>query len=215
MTVSAADLFVNPEDAKVAPDPTLTASLKPEDWVGQTLDPTPVLQCPMFKHTLETHGADVGQPLWNQQALACTFLTDGEAVFHQLSNGDATYTHADTEAMFARKVSERVKRDFGYPLCGTFEREGSKQCATCPWRGTIKSPLSLRSAAAKFDAAREDNGSTPTHGAAIAPKPDDTTGSQSSPIVYRSMISMLTCRVTTISLHRRARRGLGVASTRG
>ena len=179
--ISAAELFVDPAEASKPPSRLITDSLKPEDWIGQTIDPAPVFQCPMFKHTLDANGAEVGQPLWNQQALACTFLTGGEELFHELSKGHHTYTYGDAEAMFARKVAERVKHKFGYPLCATFEREGSKQCATCPLRGTIRSPLSLRSAAAKFDPAREDNSSTPTHGAATASKPDDTTGSQKQP----------------------------------
>jgi hypothetical protein len=137
-------LYVNPDEANVPASRLITNSLKPEDWTGQTLDPAPVFQCPMFKRTLETGGDGIPQPLWNQQALACTFLTGGEQIFHDMSKGDSRYTYNDTEAMFARKVSERVKHDFGYPRCTTFERDGAKECASCPFKGLITSPLSLR-----------------------------------------------------------------------
>jgi hypothetical protein len=78
-----------------------------------------------------------------QQALACTFMRDGEQLFHELSKGHSTYTYNDTEAMFARKVGDRVSLRLGYPSCATFERYGSGQCKTCSMKGKITSPLNL------------------------------------------------------------------------
>ena len=45
--------------------------------------------------------------------------------------------------MFERKLAERQTHDYGWPSCKAFEDAGCKQCATCPLKGTIKSPLNL------------------------------------------------------------------------
>jgi len=137
------ELFVDPAEASKPPSKIITDALKPEDWITDVLDPTPIFACPMFKHTLETHGEGIGQPLWMQQALACTFIRDGEQLFHELSKGHSTYTYNDTEAMFARKVGDRVSLRLGYPSCATFESYGSRQCKTCSMKGKITSPLNL------------------------------------------------------------------------
>ena len=155
--ISAAELFVDPAEASKPPSRLITNSLKPEDWIAQTIDPAPVFQCPMFKHTLETHGAEVGTAIMEPASTRMHVPPRRRSTIPRAQQKHATYRYGDAEAMFARKVRERVTRDFGYPSCATFEREGSKQCATCPLRGTIKSPLSSRLAAAKFDAAREAN----------------------------------------------------------
>ena len=45
--------------------------------------------------------------------------------------------------MFDRKMAEREEKDFGWPACAKFEQYGSQQCAGCPHRGKIRSPLNL------------------------------------------------------------------------
>jgi hypothetical protein len=143
-SIATEDIYVNPEDANVAPSKLITDNLKPEDWGSSPLPLEPILQCPMFKHTLDTRGDGIPQPLWNQQALACTFIEGGEKLFHQLSDGDPRYNYDDTAAMYARKVGERERLGLGYPSCETFARDGSKQCNTCSLKGTIRSPLNMR-----------------------------------------------------------------------
>ena len=141
--ISPEELFVDPAEASKPPSKSITEALNPEDWITNVLDPTPIFACPMFKHTLETHGDGVPQPLWMQQSLACTFMRDGKKIFHELSNGDHRYTYNETEAMFARKVDDRVSLRLGYPSCAMFERYGSGQCRTCSMKGKITSPLNL------------------------------------------------------------------------
>ena len=78
-----------------------------------------------------------------QTALATTFMEHGREVFHGLSKGDVRYDPATVDAMFDRKLAEREEKDFGWPSCQKFEEYGSTQCATCPLKGTIRSPLNL------------------------------------------------------------------------
>jgi hypothetical protein len=99
--------------------------------------------CPMMATALKTGGAHADQGLWMLQVLATTFCHNGREVAHKISRGYKTYTEEETDAMFDRKDTEREERDLGWPSCGTFESFGSKQCALCPHKGKIKSPLNL------------------------------------------------------------------------
>ena len=74
--------------------------------------------------------------------LASTFFEGGREIFHALSKGE-DYSEANVDTMFDRKESERESNGLGWPLCKTFEDYGSKQCATCPHKGKLKSPLHL------------------------------------------------------------------------
>ena len=108
------------------------------------LDPVPILKaCPFFKKTAITGGKGHDQGLWMQTALACTFMENGREVFHVLSKGDPRYDPDTVDKMFDRKVAEREEKDFGWPSCQKFEEYGSAQCAGCPHRGKVRSPLNL------------------------------------------------------------------------
>ena len=75
--------------------------------------------------------------------LTSTFIEDGRTWAHYMSKGHKTYDTADTDAMYDRKVQDRKDRGLGWPSCHAFENEGCKLCATCVFKGTIKSPLNL------------------------------------------------------------------------
>lgn len=108
------------------------------------LDAIPILKaCPFFANTALTGGKGHEQGLWMQTALACTFMEHGREVFHGLSMGDPRYEPDTVNAMFDRKLMEREEKDMGWPQCRTFEQYGSQQCAGCPHRGKIRSPLNL------------------------------------------------------------------------
>ena len=108
-------------------------------------------ECPMFHEAYKTGGADASQGLWMHQVLAMTFLQDGRKLAHRISSGYSTYSPGETDEMYDRKVADREAIGLGWPSCATFQREGSKQCATCIHKGKIKSPLNLGLPAARPD----------------------------------------------------------------
>lgn len=99
--------------------------------------------CPHFIETRKSHGVGVQQGLWMLDILATTFMQDGPGIARLLSNGYTTYTAEETDRMYARKVAERAERGLGWPSCEAFESAGCKECAGCPFKGKIKSPLNL------------------------------------------------------------------------
>jgi hypothetical protein len=99
--------------------------------------------CPHFFEAAKTHGAGYPQGLWMLDMLAATFMQDGRRWAHYMSNGYASYSKDDTDAMYDRKDKERKEKGLGWPSCQAFEAQGCKLCATCSQRGKIKSPLNL------------------------------------------------------------------------
>ena len=118
-----------------------------------------VKNCGHFRQQATTHGAGTEQGLWMLDMLACTFMQDDRKLAHFFSRGYKTYTPEETDAMFDRKKTERAERGLGWPSCEAFENAGCKECATCPFRGKIRSPLNLAARAA------------PIHPVAVAPPP--------------------------------------------
>jgi len=139
------NLFISEDLAKTGPSARALTGKDDLPMGGGTVEPAPVLAlCPMFKDALATGGKDVGQPVWHQQALACTFLMNGRKIFHQLGNQHGGYTPTDSDAMFDRKFADRQRIGLGYPSCAAFEADGAPQCKTCPLKGKITSPLNAQ-----------------------------------------------------------------------
>ena len=107
-----------------------------------------IKNCGHFRTTAATEGAGSEQGLWMLDILATTFMQDPVPLAHKFSRGYKTYTRGGTDAMFERKVAERAERGLGWPSCEAFENAGSKECAGCPFRGKIRSPLNLAARAA-------------------------------------------------------------------
>lgn len=146
VTATVTALF---DPAKFPPKAPLT---DPEDSVAvglRTYDHIPIdavsvaEECPFFKDALLTHGKNHTQGMWNLSVLMATFFHKGEKIAHRMSDGFPTYTQAETQAMWDRKMSERDARGLGPPTCKAIENEGSKFCAGCRHRGQIKSPITL------------------------------------------------------------------------
>lgn len=97
-----------------------------------------ISHCKHLDRAAMTGGQFYSQPLWHLDALACTFLDKGREWFHIMSKNHKTYSKGDADAMYDRKAGEGI----GWPSCHAFEKEGA-ECATCPFRGKIKSPLHL------------------------------------------------------------------------
>ena len=108
------------------------------------LNPDEVFRkCLHFRDAAVTHGKGYPQGLWMMDVLAATFMEDGRRWAHYLSKGYANYSKDETDKMYERKLLDREEHGLGWPGCQAFENEGAKECATCPLRGKIKSPLNL------------------------------------------------------------------------
>jgi hypothetical protein len=110
------------------------------------VDPAPIFaQCGFLREALLAGGKGYDNPLWNLSVLCSTFMENGNALAHAISKGHATYTQADTQALYDRKMVDRADRGIGYPSCATIAGNGCTSCATCPLLGKVKSPLNIRS----------------------------------------------------------------------
>lgn len=107
------------------------------------LDPGPVFEkCGFMRHAKDTGGADYDNTLWMYSVLCATFLENGNAIAHEISKGHPTYTYAETQQMYERKLADRA-RGIGYPSCTTIHSANCKHCATCSFLAAGKSPLHL------------------------------------------------------------------------
>jgi hypothetical protein len=108
------------------------------------LKPGPVFtECAFMRDALFNGGADLDNPLWNLSVLATTFMENGNAIAHQISEKHEDYTPDSTQALYDRKIAERADRGIGYPSCAAIAGNGCKSCATCPHFAKGKSPLNL------------------------------------------------------------------------
>jgi len=108
--------------------------------------------CGFLKQSLLNGGKDYDNTLWMYSVLCSTFMENGNAIAHAISKDHASYTQADTQALYDRKVAERHDRGIGYPSCATIQGAGCTACATCPLLAKGKSPLNIRGAAAHVTA---------------------------------------------------------------
>jgi hypothetical protein len=128
---------------KIENEPGLEAGI--DKFSEQLLEGPPIFQqCGFLKHALKTGGADYDNPLWNLSLLCSTFMENGNAVAHAISQGHKSYSKDDTQAQYVRKMAERHDRGLGYPQCTTIQGAGCKSCATCPLLGKVKSPLNIK-----------------------------------------------------------------------
>jgi hypothetical protein len=121
-----------------------------QDGIGKhenvLLDPRPIFtKCGFYRGALRNGGADYDNALWMYSILGATFMENGNDIAHKISSGHSTYSPADTQAMFDRKVAERADgRVGGYPQCATIAGAGCQACKTCPLLGKVRSPLNIR-----------------------------------------------------------------------
>jgi hypothetical protein len=125
------------------PEPDLNAGI---DKFDETLlKAAPIFkECGFYKEALLKGGANCGNELWMYSVLGATFMENGNAIAHAISKGHATYSEADTQALYDRKVAERHDRGIGYPSCSAIKGAGCTACAACPLFTKGKSPLSIR-----------------------------------------------------------------------
>ncbi len=123
--------------------PDLNAGI--DKFSDTLLEPFPIFKnCGFMRQGLTTGGKDYDQTLWMYSVLCSTFMEDGNDIAHRISQGHASYSQADTQALYDRKMAERVDRGIGYPSCATIAGAGCKSCASCPLFAKGKSPLNIR-----------------------------------------------------------------------
>lgn len=128
-----------------AADNSVAAGIEQSSGTSGPLDPAPIFeQCGFMSHALSTGGADYDNPLWNLSVLCTVFMEKGDVLAHEVSKGHPTYSAADTQALYDRKVADRADRGIGYPSCSTIAGAGCKSCASCPLLAKGKSPLNIR-----------------------------------------------------------------------
>lgn len=132
----------DPAFASLSPDASLQGGIERST---KLLDPRPIFQdCGFLRQAFATGGKDFDNPLWNLSVLCTTFMENGHVYAHEISKGHAGYAPPDTQALYDRKMADRVDRDIGYPSCATIQGAGCKSCATCPLLAKGKSPLNIR-----------------------------------------------------------------------
>lgn len=99
--------------------------------------------CQFLRDAVETGGKDYAQPAWNLTTLAATFLADGNALCHRMSDQHAGYSQEKTEDLWVRKLKEREEKGLGWPSCNAIRDAGSTACGACPHFAAGKSPLHL------------------------------------------------------------------------
>jgi AAA domain len=103
-------------------------------------------QCGFYKEALANKGKNNNEAQWHLAILGTTFMENGRAVAHAISEGYSTYIEAETDEKYDLKLATRQARGIGYPSCATIKGAGGKSCATCPLLAKGKSPLNIRPA---------------------------------------------------------------------
>jgi hypothetical protein len=125
----------------ISGEPGLEAGI--DKFADTLLKAEPIFDgCGFLREARANGGADYKNPLWNLSVLCSAFMENGNAIAHEISRGHATYTHAETQQHFERKIAEK-DRGVGRPSCAAIRSNGCSACAACPHFGKITSPLNL------------------------------------------------------------------------
>lgn len=100
-----------------------------------------VTECAFIRDAFKDGGKDYDNTLWNLTTLIATFAEDGRALAHDMAKGHSTYTELETDALFTRKMADRISNNIGWPGCRTIANSGCTACQTCPHLNAGKSPL--------------------------------------------------------------------------
>lgn len=97
--------------------------------------------CGFISHAIASGGRDNSQPLWFMTAAVSTFVEDGRAALHMMSDKHAGYRAQETDELYNRVVATQKKKDTGWPTCSKIALAGAKECPGCPLFKLGKSPL--------------------------------------------------------------------------
>lgn len=99
--------------------------------------------CGFIARSLRDGGKDNPNPLWFLTATLASFVEDGRAALHAMSDKHPGYSPAETDALYDRVLVNRQKKDTGWPSCDKFNTYGCTDCKTCPLLAQNKSPLNF------------------------------------------------------------------------
>ena len=112
---------------------------------SNTIPPVPIdhlaKQCGFIQEALTSGGKDYANPLWNLTTLIATFTEEGGAAAHRMASGHSGYSKETTDALFERKVRDKIEKGLGWPGCRTISATGSIACATCVHFAAGKTPF--------------------------------------------------------------------------
>ncbi len=97
-------------------------------------------QCPLYGEAVTTGGAQHQEPLWRGLIQTLVYVDDGREFIHEISNQHPDYNEHAVNTKYNRALGK--KADTGPYKCETFAKNSSV-CQTCPYYGTITTPLAL------------------------------------------------------------------------
>jgi hypothetical protein len=100
-------------------------------------------QCPGLLAMVHDAGARATEPLWKATLDLVNKSDDTDAVKYKVARGMSKGHPKFTEEGFAQKWAQVVAQGYHPPTCGRMAAAGMTECATCPLRGKISSPLVL------------------------------------------------------------------------
>lgn len=100
-------------------------------------------QCPGMRSMFSVQGAGTPEPLWKLALDLVNNAADDEAVKFKIARHLSTGYPTFTEAEFSAKWAQTQRQNYHPPSCSRMAMMGMPECARCPLRATIKSPVSL------------------------------------------------------------------------
>lgn len=100
-------------------------------------------QCPGLLAMLGDGGARAPEPLWKATLDLINKADDPEEVKVRVARALSAGHHGFTEEGFARKWQQVKQQNYHPPTCSRMAAAGMAECASCPLRGRISSPLVL------------------------------------------------------------------------
>lgn len=90
--------------------------------------------CEHIKHAL-TNPTEMSYGQWTDVLSVAAHCDDAKTAIHKVSSGYPAYNVGGTDKVAASLTAPH--------LCATFDRNAPGKCATCPYSGKIKSPISM------------------------------------------------------------------------
>lgn len=98
-------------------------------------------ECAFVRDAIVNNGATYANPLWNLSTLVSTFTEGARADAHLMASGHPGYTKESTDALYDRKVKEKVEKGLGWVHCSTISAEGCTACQSCKHFAAGKTPF--------------------------------------------------------------------------